>query len=431
MATKKVGVYRSYHGSKPRAPDGKLLPKAAWPDKRACSWVVRWFGEDRRRYSQSFPTRREAERFAESKQKEVRDGRSDRPSEIDVAQFIKEHMRLSNGTVRPTTLAVHVSTWKLLSGQVGWTEPISRISSKDIESFRARRLGGVSPSTVNKEIAALKRMFNLAIERRYLLPGSNPCIGIKRIKVAGIKPRFVSPEQFRRVYEESTELCFRAMLLVLYTTALRKHEASNVTWDDLDLDSGTLTVGRHQRAGYVQPWSPKGHELRRVPLPQEAADVLMRLKLLSPPLCPYVFMDAARWTQFKTAVDAGTWVSGRDLINNQLRRFQTACRRAGVPEFKLHDLRRTAITNWAKAGVPIHVAQQLAGHADLQTTQKFYLSVQDDDLAAARNAQQQLVAGLSGRATDQKMTNSAIFSSNLKRKEHPQTTQLPSQARVA
>jgi len=36
--------------------------------------------------------------------------------------------------------------------------------------------------------------------------------------------------------------------------------------------------------------------------------------------------------------------------------------------------------------MPIHVTQQLAGHADIKTTQKFYLSVQDDDLRAAPGA---------------------------------------------
>jgi site-specific recombinase XerD len=48
--------------------------------------------------------------------------------------------------------------------------------------------------------------------------------------------------------------------------------------------------------------------------------------------------------------------------------------------------------NWARS-LPIHVTQKLAGYADIQTTQKYYLSVQEEDLRAARRAQQQTVKG--------------------------------------
>jgi integrase len=70
-----------------------------------------------------------------------------------------------------------------------------------------------------------------------------------------------------------------------------------------------------------------------------------------------------------------------------------------VGKFTLHDLRRSCITNWARQGLPIHVTQKLAGHADINTTQKFYLSVQDDDLNVARRAQQRIVKGLSDVVT--------------------------------
>jgi len=68
-----------------------------------------------------------------------------------------------------------------------------------------------------------------------------------------------------------------------------------------------------------------------------------------------------------------------------------------------HDLWRTCITNWAKH-LPIHVVQQLAGHGDINTTRKYYLSVQVDDLEKARQVQLQILAD---NPTDQEMTNSA------------------------
>ena len=78
------------------------------------------------------------------------------------------------------------------------------------------------------------------------------------------------------------------------------------------------------------------------------------------------------------------------LVNNVLRKFQTRCRRAGVEQYTLHDLRRSCITNWASA-LPIHVTKELAGHSDIRTTEEFYLSVRKEDIARAQKVQSDLL----------------------------------------
>jgi hypothetical protein len=118
--------------------------------------------------------------------------------------------------------------------------------------------------------------------------------------------------------------------------------------------------------------------------------------------CPYVFMDAERWAYYRDSVDTGQW-RNRDLVNNTPRRFKTLCRRAGVREFTIHDLRRSCITNWARK-LPIHVVQQLAGHADINTTRKYYLSVQDEDIRRAKKVQKALLGELPPVTTDPKLT---------------------------
>jgi integrase len=192
-------------------------------------------------------------------------------------------------------------------------------------------------------------------------------------------------------------------------------------------------VARHEAKGYVLAWEPKDHERREIPLPKQAVDLLKELKPQAPLDSPYVFMDEVRWAYFRREIDAGTWRETRHLLNNVLRKFKTICRKAGVDEaFCIHDLRRSCITNWARKGLPIHVTQQLAGHADIKTTQEYYLSVQDDDLRAARRAQQKIVQGLAAiTPSDQKLTKSGGVRMNLKRKEFSDGTQLPPDAEVA
>jgi len=62
---------------------------------------------------------------------------------------------------------------------------------------------------------------------------------------------------------------------------------------------------------------------------------------------------------------------------NFTRDFQAVRRRAGVPKCTFHDLQKSFCTNLAGA-VPLHVVQELAGHADFRTTRKHYLQVQGE-----------------------------------------------------
>jgi hypothetical protein len=91
MATEKVGIYRKWHGPIPTDGSDKPLPPAEWPKKRLFSWAVRWFGIDGKRYSKSFPSRKEAERFAEGVQSDVRCGKGDPPPSISASMTKTGH----------------------------------------------------------------------------------------------------------------------------------------------------------------------------------------------------------------------------------------------------------------------------------------------------------------------------------------------------
>jgi len=290
---------------------------------------------------------------------------------------------------------------------VGWGRALDKITVRDVERFRARRLGtGISASSANKEIKVLRRFFNLAITRGYLRKDSNPCQGIPMIRVAPKRPRYVSPNDFECLFNQAPDVLWRSLLVTLYTTGIRLREAMHLLWRDVDFESSQLHVTRRSEEGFIQPWSPKDHEMRVIPLPEQAISLLATWQGLGPEGCPYVFMEHARWEYYSEQVRLGLWEDGRDLVNNLLRRFKTICRRGGVGPFTLHDLRRSCITNWAKH-LPIHVVQQLAGHSDIKTTQRFYLSVQPEDIAKARRLQSAVVGGIpTSGLTDPKLTHS-------------------------
>jgi integrase len=407
MATEKVGIYRNYYGPIPVDKQGKPLPKSEWPHKRSHSWVVRWFNSDGQRYSRSFATRKEADLFAEEKQPKVRDGKADPPRNITLQEFAREHKELMKGNLAPSTLKMHLAALELFAKEFGWSYPMSKVISKDIERFRAGRLkAGLSVWSANREIRTLKRIFNLAISRHYLSEGSNPCWGVSFIKVTPKQPTYCSPDDFQKIFEKAPDTFWRTLLVTIYATGLRLREAMNLTWDDIDFEKNQLRVSPKEKSEWIQAWQPKDHEFRLIPLPEQVMTLLATWQSLAPEKCPYVFLDEGRWEFYRQKVSVDQWRAGQDLMNNLLRRFRTICRRAGVALYTIHDFRRSCITNWAKK-LPLHVVQKLAGHSDIKTTQMYYLSIQSEDLRKAQQVQAQMLKKIpQDDLTDQKLTNS-------------------------
>ena len=138
---------------------------------------------------------------------------------------------------------------------------------------------------------------------------------------------------------------------------------------------------------------PKDHESRTIPIPEEIALLLAKLQAECDEGNPYVFIRTKRLDHILARREKGTWESDFELVNNLMRSLEVICHRADVESFTLHDLRRSCITNWAKK-LPIQTVQQLAGHSHVETTRKYYLSVQQCDLDEARKIQSKIMSKL-------------------------------------
>lgn len=258
MATEKVGIYRKYRGSVPTDASGQPLPKREWIDNRAFSWAVRWFGVDGKRYSKSFNTRKEAERFAETKQQGVRQGKADPPKRVSLREFYVEHKRLMKDAVSEGTLHMQ------LAEKFGWERDLRKCLGRDIEDYRAWRMetGKIGKVSANKEVRCLRRLFNLAILRGYICEGCNPCRNVSMLKVADKRPAYCSSEQFQSIVAQAVEVMWQALTTIVYSTGIRLREATNLTWSDIDFNSGELHIAAKDAQGYVQAWTPKDHERR-------------------------------------------------------------------------------------------------------------------------------------------------------------------------
>jgi integrase len=127
----------------------------------------------------------------------------------------------------------------------------------------------------------------------------------------------------------------------------------------------------------------------------ETAQLLADMQVQSQEGHAYIFISPERFAWIMQHRKTDKLGSTSRTANNLIRSFNVICRRAGVKKCTLHDLRRSAITNWAQK-LPIHVVQQLAGHSDVSTTRKYYLSVRSEDLVLAGKILNGILAGTQG-----------------------------------
>jgi integrase len=206
------------------------------------------------------------------------------------------------------------------------------ITADRIEAYKGRRLEeGLQPGAVNRELAALRRMFSLAV-RAGKLP-HRPHIALLD-ESGNVREGFLEPAEFEAVCAQLPPY-LQDPARFAYTTCWRIGAVRALEWRDVDLRGRTLQL----RAA-----SAKNKRAKLIPLAGELLALFECRAAVRDLACPYVF-------------------TGRD--GDRLGDFRKAWRRAaaaaGIRGLLFHDLRRSAARNAIRSGVPEQVVMDLGG----------------------------------------------------------------------
>jgi integrase len=393
MAIEKVGIYRKWLGPVPEDKNGEPVPESEWPRKRRHRWIARWYGTNGQRYGKVFKTRKEAQKYASELQKRVCLGKADNPKKVTLHEFRLEHEQVMKGQVAYGTIQEHMRALKFFENYIGGSIVLSKIQPPNAEAFIAHRLAsGCSPSTANKDIGTLHRIFNLTIKPRgYLAEGQNPFAQIKKRKVTENPNRYVEISEYRALMNAAKDLWWETFLSIAYGSGLRRNEILHLIWMDIDFGTQRINVTANKATAELIGWEPKNRKNRIVPMSDETAQLLVNMQAKAPEGHPYVFVSPERLVRIKERRRIGKWNSRSELINNVARKFTKIRCEANVAKCTIHDFRRSAITNWAQQ-LPIQLVQTLAGHADISTTRKYYLTVRSEDMASANKVVNSILA---------------------------------------
>jgi len=247
------------------------------------------------------------------------------------------------------------------------------ITADRIAAYTAARLDdqpAPTPATVNRELSALRRMFRLG--ERAGLVGSRPYIGL--MKEGNVRTGFFEGPELQAVLAR-LPAALRPALEFAALTGWRIGEVLPLTWRQVDFAAGVVRL---------EPGTTKNQDGRTFPFAAHPAlaALLERQRAAT---------EVAQ--QARGAIIP--WVFHRDgrPVRTYAKAWRRACAAAGLPGRLVHDLRRTAVRNLERAGVPRSVAMKLTGHKT-ESVYRRYAIVSEADLAegVAKLAARQAVA---------------------------------------
>jgi integrase len=222
--------------------------------------------------------------------------------------------------------------WRLHLAPVFAGMRAAHVTSKHLAEYvDQRQQDGATNATINREMAALKRAFNIgykATPRKVLYVPAFP-----HLKENNARTGFLEDVQFDRLVE-GAELWFRTLVECGATIGWRHEELLGLRVRQVDLE---------HRIVRLEPGTTKNGEGREAPM----TDTMWQLLRAS--------------VEGKAADDpVFTRRNGKPVLDFRTT-WENACARAGVPDLLFHDLRRTAARRMRNAGLSEQMIMRIGG----------------------------------------------------------------------
>lgn len=219
---------------------------------------------------------------------------------------------------------------------------VKDLNTREIEQWQSRRLKYNKPSTVNRLLATLKHMVNKG--GQWEMAGDGALKQVRNVKLLpenNRRLRFLSIEECQRLIE-CCHKDLKPIVIVALNTGMRRSEIFNLKWEQVDL-----------RHGFILLDTSKNGERREIPINTTLE---------------YLFKEMSQRSVESKYVFAGK--TGKPLTDIK-KGFRTALLKAGIHDFRFHDIRHTFASQLVMAGIDLTSVKELLGHKSLTMTMRY------------------------------------------------------------
>jgi integrase len=267
---------------------------------------------------------------------------------------------------------------KYLKETFGGMKAVSITTAKVKAYVEVRMERGFSNATINRELAALKRMFHLGAQctppKVSLIPY------IPMLKESNVRKGFFEASEYKALKDALPEEV-KPIVTFGYHSGWRISEILGLTWDRMDL---------HEGIARLDPGETKNEEGRILYMNKELMEEMRAVHRKRQLGCPYVFhrngepIKGFRKAWVSACIKIGLCEPLRDEHGNPIliKGRKSGEKIVKVPTKIFHDFRRTAIRDMVRAGVSERVAMKISGHKTRNVFDRYNI-VSDQDLRDA------------------------------------------------
>lgn len=260
--------------------------------------------------------------------------RADRRSkdQLSLRSVIDEHLAAKADEVRPGTLR---EITRYLTGPYFKTlhgMPVDSVTRKDVAAAILAAQRRHSPAVAALARATLSSFFAWAMTMG--LVESNPVVGTLQPKVADARERVLTDQELVKIWTACGDGDHGRIVRLLILTGCRRQEIGGLTWSEIDLDQGTLTIPPERSKNGEE------HTLPLLPLMRDIIETVPRM--------------ASREHLFGARSSRGfcRWAEGKAILDIY----------SGVTDWRVHDIRRSVSTKMGDIGIAPHVIEQILNH---------------------------------------------------------------------
>jgi integrase len=367
-------------GGRPRRArgEGSILPyRGVWRVR------IRWRGQEGTWFA---PSHAQAVVLLRAKLRERDDPSQPKPGKGTVDQWVDEWLA-QRALSRPRTYPFYRQKLAHIQRDLGNLR-LSDLTAHDIRvALLHLSAEGMSPTMLQHVFKSLSTALTTAAKEGRI--AKNPCLDVDAPHRSEFEAPTLTVEQSRRLIYVAWDTRLGPLIVLALSTGMRAGELLALTWDDVDLERGLITVNKS-----VQ-WKPGGKHVAGQ-TKTRAARRTIRVERLA-----LDALELQRQRVLRMRLQAKDWAD-RNLVfptprgtymipsGGFVREFRALLNRAECPRIRFHDLRHTAGLFLTRS-VGLVVASRILGHADPGITARYYGHAAQEDFTAAARAMGELL----------------------------------------